>query len=103
MRSDDSTKLLTAAEVAAWLNCSIKIVREHVRAGDLPFIAIGRGDKRPRMRFDPRDVQRLIDLRKTTRIPPMPRGNYSRSSPKPASTIVDFTKLERPSAKRRRQ
>jgi len=66
-------KLLTAGEVAEILAISYKSVLELVHAGELPFIPIGAGTIRPRMRFEHRDVDDFIKRRKTRLVSPAPR------------------------------
>lgn len=54
-------RLLTLGEVAAYLRCSKKTVSEHVRTGEIRYVAIGKGTKRPRPRFTPADVEDFIE------------------------------------------
>lgn len=65
-------KLLTTAEVAEILAISNKSVLDLVHAGELPFIPIGTGSIRPRMRFERRDIDDFIKRRKTRRMSPAP-------------------------------
>jgi hypothetical protein len=52
--------LLTAAQAAAKLNCSIKTLLAHVDAGELKYVTIGRGTKRPRKKFTVGDLDEFI-------------------------------------------
>ena len=51
--------LLTAAEAAAKLGCSIKTLNGHVAAGALKYVTIGHGTKRPRKMFTDADLERI--------------------------------------------
>src|SRR4051794_2817674 len=52
--------LLTAAQAAAKLNCSIKTLNGHVKACELKYVIIGRGSKRPRRMFTDADLVQFI-------------------------------------------
>jgi excisionase family DNA binding protein len=52
-----SEPLLTAKEAAVEMNTSEEQVRRFARDGTLPYINVGRGGKRPRMRFDRSDIE----------------------------------------------
>jgi hypothetical protein len=52
--------LKTAALAAAKLNCSIKTLNAHVAAGDLRYVIIGKGTKRPRKMFADTDLNAFI-------------------------------------------
>jgi Helix-turn-helix domain len=52
--------LLTMAEAAAKLGCSIKTLKAHVEAGALSYVVIGRGSKRPRKMFTAADLNEFI-------------------------------------------
>src|SRR5262245_46179825 len=52
--------LKTAAQAAAKLNCSSKTLKAHIDHGDLKYVAIGRGSKRPRRYFTDADLDRFI-------------------------------------------
>lgn len=62
--------LLTLQQVAKLLAITGKAVSALVHQGELPFIAIGSGKVRPRMRFERRDVEEFIQRRKTRLLPP---------------------------------
>jgi hypothetical protein len=55
------TLLWKAARAARELCISTKTLREHVRAGEIAFVPIGRGEKRPRLAFDPQDIRAFIE------------------------------------------
>src|SRR5262252_9495285 len=52
--------LRTPAEAARKLRCSVKTLRAHVAAGDLRYVTIGQGKKRPRIRFTDADLDEFI-------------------------------------------
>src|SRR5262249_16523961 len=52
--------LKTMAQVAAKLGCSIKTLREHVKAGRIKYIDTGHGSKRPRRMFADADLNEFI-------------------------------------------
>src|SRR5215831_7084198 len=52
--------LRTPAEAARKLRCSVKTLRAHVAAGDLRYVIIGKGTKRPRIRFTAADLDEFI-------------------------------------------
>ncbi|MGJ8570467.1 MAG: helix-turn-helix domain-containing protein [Hoeflea sp.] len=58
------TPLLTPHTVAAFLAVSIDTLNAIVARGDLPFVEVGAGDKRPRRRFDPADIEAYVGERK---------------------------------------
>jgi hypothetical protein len=77
--------LLTSAEAAHKLRCSIKTLRAHVAAGDVRYVIIGKGTKRPRIRFAPADLDEFItnQTRKDVACPP--------TSPKTAARRISTT------------
>lgn len=58
-----SDALLTPAETADRLRISVKLLREHVRAGEIRYIEKGRGTKRKRRLFHPDDVAAFVERR----------------------------------------
>jgi hypothetical protein len=58
------TPLLTPRAAAAFLAVSIDTLNAIVARGDLPFVEVGAGDKRPRRRFDPADIEAYVGERK---------------------------------------
>ena len=67
-------RLLTPDEVIKILGIDKKTLAGHVAAGDIAFIAIGRGTVRQRRRFTEKDVQAFIDKRRTINAPPQARA-----------------------------
>jgi hypothetical protein len=59
-RASVSGGLLTAAQAAAKLNCSIKTLNGHVKADELKYVIIGHGMKRPRKMFTDADLNQFI-------------------------------------------
>jgi len=64
--------LRTPAEAARKLRCSIKTLNAHVAAGDLRYVSIGKGTKRPRRMFSDADLDDFIanQTRKDVACPP---------------------------------
>ena len=52
--------LRTPDEAARKLGCSVKTVNAHVAAGDLRYVIIGKGTKRPRKMFTDADLNEFI-------------------------------------------
>jgi hypothetical protein len=52
--------LLTAAQAAAKLACSIKTLNGHVATGALKYVIVGHGTKRPRKMFTGSDLDAFI-------------------------------------------
>ena len=57
-------QLLTMEEAARELGVCTDTLREHVRHGEIPFISMGRGEKRKRRLFHPADLQAFIAARR---------------------------------------
>lgn len=55
---------MTPADAAAFLCISVDTLNAIVARGDLPFVEVGAGDKRPRRRFDPADLEAYVGERK---------------------------------------
>jgi len=64
--------LLTTAEAARKLRCSIKTLLGHVASGALRYVIVGHGTKRPRRMFTPADLDSFIanHTRKDVPCPP---------------------------------
>jgi hypothetical protein len=66
LRADGARKprppdgLLTRAQAAAKLNCSLRTLDGHVASGALRYVAIGHGKKRPRRMFTVADLDEFI-------------------------------------------
>src|SRR5262245_56491763 len=61
--------LLTLAEVARRLRCSEKTLRAHLDAGDLRYVIIGKGTKRPRKMIAPADLDDFIAAQTRNDVP----------------------------------
>jgi Helix-turn-helix domain len=59
--------LLTRVEAADLLKISPEQLADHVRDGELSYINVGRGLKRPRMRFTEADLAEFIERRRKRR------------------------------------
>jgi excisionase family DNA binding protein len=57
------TILLTLDEAAARLSVSVDQLKKFVADGDLNFVNLGRGKKRPRYRFNPTDLDEFVASR----------------------------------------
>ena len=102
-----SEKLLDPKDAAARLNITEEQVRAFARDGDLKFINMGRGAKRPRYRFSAADIDELIAKRKgleTQCRSTNPQNPHRISGTTSRSTVVGFTALRaaRLAAKRKR-
>jgi excisionase family DNA binding protein len=61
----DPDSLLTTREAADHLNITVEQLLQHVKGGALRYINVGRGDKRPRYRFAPSDLDAFKTSRST--------------------------------------
>ena len=90
--------LLTASEAAAKLRCSIKTLNGHVDAGDLKYVIIGHGTKRPRKMFTDPDLDQFIAAQ-TREAPPCPstapRARVTGTSTS-GTKVIAFTAQPRP-------
>src|SRR5215470_708677 len=66
--------LLTSAEAARKLRCSIKTLNAHVAAGDLRYVIIGKGTKRPRRMYVAADLDAFIANQTRKDVPCPPTG-----------------------------
>ena len=89
--------LQTAAQAAAKLNCSTKTLNAHVAAGDLRYVIIGKGTKRPRRMFSVADLDNFI-ANQTRKEPPClsdaTRGRRSGSTTS-KSEIIAFSGVQK--------
>src|SRR6266581_8213548 len=67
--------LRTPAEAAARLQISAKQLRAFVRSGELRYVNVGRGSKKPRIRFTDADLTEFIAARTQRNNPPCPSTN----------------------------
>ena len=91
--------LLTMHEVAAKLRCSIKTLKSYVAAGELRYVSIGHGKKRPRKMFTDADLDALIATKTRKDIPTCPSTKTSaRPTGRIASTakVIAFSGVPRP-------
>jgi hypothetical protein len=90
--------LLTAAQAAAKLGCSIKTLNGHVVAGAVGYVVIGHGRKRPRKMFTDSDLDAFIAAQ-TRKDSPCPstasRARYTSTSTS-SGTVIDFTAPRKP-------
>jgi hypothetical protein len=71
-------KLMTRHEAAAQLGICERTLREHMKAGSIRSISVGRGEIRPKLMFDPADVVAFIDGQRRVRTPSPPPGKKAR-------------------------
>jgi excisionase family DNA binding protein len=86
--------LLTLAEAAARLHVTAEKVRTYVRDGELQYINVGHGTKRPRYRFSDTDIDELIEQRKRRDVPcqfSKPKSRASSIGTTSKSTVIGFT------------
>src|SRR6266851_3828217 len=67
--------LRTPTEAAARLRISAKQLRAFVRSGELRYVNVGRGSKKPRIRFTDADLTEFIAARTQRNNPPCPSTN----------------------------
>jgi hypothetical protein len=99
--------LLTLAQAAGRLGCSIKTLKGHVESGALGYVVIGHGSKRPRKMFTAADLDAFItnQTRKDSPICPSTKTRARLSSTSTSSSeVIAFTARRgaRPGARRRR-
>jgi hypothetical protein len=98
--------LLTAAQAAERLACSVKTLDAHVRAGELKYLTIGHGTRRPRKFFTASDLAAFIASRSKEDSPcpsdatRAPRSGNTTSK----SKVIAFSEVQKsgPGAKRKR-
>ncbi|MFG1376105.1 helix-turn-helix domain-containing protein [Xanthobacter autotrophicus] len=87
-------KLLTMEEAAAELGISAKTLRGHVKDGQITYIAIGRGVKKPRRMFDVCDIEAFKERRRRTDPCPSTNQRARRSTTSTSSgQVVGFMAL----------
>lgn len=100
------TQLLTPLEAAAQLGCSKKILLEHVRAGAIRYVNVGRGKKKIRRMFTEDDLAEFVKTRTQRDTPPCPS---TRRKGRPTTTttfsieVADFTALRAAKAAERQK
>jgi excisionase family DNA binding protein len=98
-------KLLTLRQAAEALQVSESTVRGYVKDGSLPFVNKGRGAQRPRLAFDPADIEDFKRNRKRRLTPCHPSTRIRKANtgrPTSGSTVVSFLaqRKERQNARR---
>jgi helix-turn-helix protein len=98
-RSPPPDGLRTPDEAARKLHCSVKTLNAHVAAGELRYVSIGKGTKRPRKMFTPSDLDEFI-AHQTRKDSPACRSIASRARHTGTSTssgeVVAFSGVRRP-------
>jgi excisionase family DNA binding protein len=90
-----TVNLLTRAEAAKLLRITPEQLAEHVRDGELPYINVGRGVKRPRMRFTELDLAEFIERRKRrcATCPSISRDDRRTTDTTSSSKVIGFMAL----------
>ena len=86
--------LLPPSQAADRLNVTVEQLFAFVRDGELRYVNVGRGSKRPRYAFTDADIQELIDKRKTREVPcpcTSPKSPRRISGTTSRSLVVGFT------------
>lgn len=88
-------RLLTMEEAAQELGICTSTLREHVRHGEIPYVSMGRGEKRKRRLFDPVDLQAFVAARRERE--PCPSTSTSTAAFTTSTSnieVFDFTALQ---------
>jgi hypothetical protein len=87
--------LLTRAQAAAKLNCSLRTLDGHVASGALRYVVIGHGKKRPRRMFTAADLDEFIanQTRKDVPCPSIASGARRSGSSISGFEVIAFTGL----------
>ena len=90
--------LRTPTEAAHKLRCSIKTLNGHIESGDLGYVVIGQGKKRPRRMFTDADLDAFITNRTRKDVPcPSTRTRVRRSGNSTSGgEVIAFTGVQRP-------
>ena len=92
------TELRTPREAAKLLRVSIKTLNGHIRDGELRYINIGRGAKKPRKMLTDMDIDEFIQ-RRTRRNVPQCQSTSRKARPTSNTTsngeVLAFTALQR--------
>jgi hypothetical protein len=88
-------QLFDLKQAAIKLDISEEQARGLVRDGDLPYINVGRGKKRPRMRFTEEDLDELIERRRRKAEPCLStnRKSHRFTSTTSKPVVIGFTAL----------
>ena len=91
------TCLKTPEQAAEFLQCSPKQVHAHAKSGELRYVDIGRGSKRPRRRFIDADLIDFAESRRRREAPTCQSTNQ-RAHRTTTSTsnceVLDFAALQ---------
>src|SRR5664280_1262800 len=93
MREDvgDNTLLLDLAEAAEKIRCCERTVRRFIANGELPYIDVGSGRSRARMKIHPADLASFIESRRRFETCPSTSRRKARSTRMTSnSTEYDF-------------
>lgn len=86
--------LLSMAEAAKLLGICVKTLRRHVQAGEISYIAIGRGTKRPWRKFAVEDIEEFKARHRRTDFEPPPEATLPQRRRKrtelPGPVTYDF-------------
>ena len=94
MTAKASPPLLTPKEAAARLAITVDQLHQLVSDGEIAYIAVGRGQKRPRRRFTDADLEAFIERRRRRDVflPPSPKTRRITTSTS-GSEVVGFAAL----------
>jgi excisionase family DNA binding protein len=86
------SRLLTPAEAAEHLGVGEDTLRLIRKAGELPYVNIGRGTKRETPRFDPADLDAWLERRKKLACPSISakKPRTARTPTISSSVVADF-------------
>jgi len=89
--------LLTRAQAATKLNCSLRTLDGHVASGTLRYVNIGHGEKRPRRMFTDADLDEFIanQTRKDVPCPSAATGARHTGPTTSKSTVIGFMEAQR--------
>ncbi|MQU78440.1 helix-turn-helix domain-containing protein [Sinorhizobium medicae] len=93
--SDSAYLLLTSEQTAEMLNVSIKTLREFVRAGDIAYIRLGKGQAKPRLGFHIDDINDFIKSRRTRACPSTSQRTARITTSTSKSPVYDIMALRR--------
>ena len=90
--------LLTPTEAARKLRCSVKTLNAYVAAGEIGYVAIGHGRKRPRRMFTAADIDQFIANQSRKDSPCPSTASRARHTGISTSTgeVIDFRGPRRP-------
>ena len=101
--ADSPPPLLTPKEAAARLAITLEQLTALVFDGEIAYIAIGRGQKRPRRRFTEADIEEFIERRRRREMPFHATLHAHRSRRRSAETAEPVGFMARLAAERERK